>query len=283
MVQGQLTYNPAARFDVTTTEVIYKDDGDVALPMTIFQPSGDGPFPALVRTHGGQWNLGSVDGAARIDQALAECGMVVAAIEHRRAPDYPYPAQVQDTNAAIRWVKAHAAKYNVDPNCVGSAGDSSGAHTTLLTAMEPDNPLYLDGGDGDASVAFVILLWGVLDPYTRYFYALDVGREDIVEHTAAYFLTTEMMRQANPTMMAERREPMRKPPALIIQGDADDNIPKSLPWMFVDAYESVGGDVQIEWFPGMPHRFGITHEKEGDRAIGLMRTFVAKQVGATVR
>jgi hypothetical protein len=53
--------------------------------------------------------------------------------------------------------------------------------------------------------------------------------------------------------------------------------------MFVDAYESVGGDVQIEWFPGMPHRFGITHEKEGDRAIGLMRTFVAKQVGATVR
>ncbi len=283
MVQGQMTYDPAARFEVTTTEVVYKDDGDVALPMTIFQPSGAGPFPALVRTHGGQWNVGSVEGSARIDRALAECGMVVAAMEHRRAPDYPYPAQVQDANAAVRWVKAHAADFKIDPDYVGGAGDSSGAHTMLLNAMQPDNPLYLDGGDGDASVAFVILCWGVLDPYTRYFYAMDVGREDIVEHTEAYFLTTEMMRRANPTMMLERGDAVRKPPALIIQGDADDNIPKSLPWMFVDAYESVGGDVQIEWFPGRPHRFGVTHDEEGDRAIGLMRAFVAQQVGAGAR
>lgn len=283
MVQGQLTYDPAARLDVTTIEVVYKDDGDVALPMTIFQPSGDGPFPALVRTHGGQWNLGSVEGAARIDRALAECGMVVAAMEHRKAPDYPYPAQVRDANAAVRWLKAHASEYNVDADQVGGAGDSSGAHTMLLNAMQPDNPLYTEGGDGDGSVAFVILMWGVLDPYTRYFHALDVGRDDIVEHTQAYFLTTDTMRRANPTMMLERGDPVRMPPALIIQGDADDNIPKAVPWMFVEAYESGGGDVQIEWFPGMPHRFGITHDEEGERAIEIMRAFVAKQVGARAR
>ncbi|MDA1036042.1 MAG: alpha/beta hydrolase [Chloroflexi bacterium] len=283
MVQGQLTYDPTARLEVTTTEVIYKDDGKVALPMTIFQPSGDGPFPALVRTHGGQWNLGSVEGAARIDRALAECGMVVVAMEHRRAPEYPYPAQVADANAAIRWLKAHAAEYKIDANCVGSAGDSSGAHTTLLNALQPDNPLYADGGDGDGSVAFVIAMWGVLDPYTRYFHALDVGREDIVEHTMAYFLTTEAMRQANPTMMAERRDPIHLPPVLIIQGDTDDNIPKSLPWMFVDAYQSVGGDVQIEWFPGMPHRFAIPPGEEADRAVEIMRAFVAKQVCASTQ
>ena len=278
MVRGQLAYGPAVRLDVTTTEVVYKDDGDVALPMTIFQPSGDGPFPALVRVHGGAWNVGAVDGAARIDHALAECGMVVAAMEHRRAPDYPYPAQVQDANAAIRWLKAHAADYKIDASRVGGAGDSSGAHTMLLNAMQPDDPLYTDGGDGDASVDYVISMWGVLDPYTRYFYAKDHGRDDIVGRTEAYFLTTDAMKKANPQMMIERGDATRLPPVLIIQGDTDDNIPNYVPLMFVDTYAGAGGSVQIEWFPGMAHGFAVKEGAEPDRAIEVMRAFVEKQV-----
>lgn len=280
MGRVQIAYDPAARMDVTTTEVVYKDDDHAELSITIFQPSGDGPFPALIRVHGGAWNVGTMDGAARIDQALAECGMVVAAMEHRRAPDYPYPAQVQDANAAIRWLKAHAADYKIDASSVGGAGDSSGAHTMLLNAMQPDNPLYMDGGDGDASVDYVIAMWGVLDPYTRYFYAKDHGREDIVRRTKAYFLTTDVMKQANPQMMIERGDPMRLPPVLIIQGDTDDNIPNYVPLMFVDTYAGAGGSVQIEWFPGMAHGFAVQAGEESDRAIEVMRAFVAKQIGA---
>lgn len=280
MAQAQLTYDPAARLEVTTTEVVNKDDGDVALPMTIFQPSGDGPFPALVRVHGGAWNVGTVDGAARIDHALAECGMVVVAMEHRRAPKYPYPAQVQDANAAVRWLKAHAAEYKVDPSAVGGAGDSSGAHTMLLNAMQPDDARYTEGNEGDASVNYVIAMWGVLDPYTRYFYARDHGRDDIVSRTEAYFLTTDGMKQANPQMMIERQEPVRLPPVLIIQGDTDDNIPNYVPLMFVDTYAGAGGSVQIEWFPGMAHGFATKEGVESDRAIEVMRAFVAKQVAA---
>ena len=50
--------------------------------------------------------------------------------------------QVAQTNFAVRWLKAHANDFNGDPSCVGGAGDSSGGHTILLTAMRPNDPRY---------------------------------------------------------------------------------------------------------------------------------------------
>ena len=281
----KLTYDPKARYDVKTTEVVYRDDGQTQWPMTIFEPQGPGPFPALIRAHGGAWNRGERESGAGIDKGLAECGMVVAAIEFRQAPDHVYPAQVQDVNYGIRWLKLHAPAYNIDTACFGVAGDSSGVHTMLLNAMRPNDPDYsalkLEGGETvDASVAYLIGMWGVLDPYTRYFYAVDHGRADIVEHTENYFPTTELMRQANPQMILERGEPANLPPMIIIQGDTDDNIPNYIPLMFVDTYTAAGGQVRIEWFPGMPHRFAKEPGPDAERAIELMRGFVAERIAA---
>ena len=283
--RSSLTYDPAARYRVESTEVLYRDDGQTQLPMTIFRPQGDGPFPALVRAHGGAWNVGNREAGVRIDTMLAECGMVVSAIEFRRAPEHPYPAQVQDTNYAVRWLKLHAAEYNIDTACFGGAGDSSGGHTMLLNAMRPNDPFYtalpLDGGDDvDASLAYVIAMWAVLDPFTRYFYAKDVGRSNLVKRTEDYFLTTAAMKQANPQMILERRERVVLPPVLIIQGDADDNIPNYVPMMFEEAYSAAGGSVRLEWFPGMPHGFAKDPGEHGDRAIEVMRAFVAQQLAA---
>ena len=283
--QAKLTYDPAARFDVDSTEVVYRDDGQTQWPMTVFRPRARGPFPALLRVHGGAWNVGDREGNARIDRALAECGMVVAAIEFRRAPDHPYPAQVQDTNSAVRWPKLHASDFDVDPACFGGAGDSSGGHTMMLSAMRPDDPAYaalpLDGGDGvDASVAYVIALCSVLDPYTRYFYDRSDGKADRAERAEAYFLTTATMKQANPQMILERGEVVRLPPTLIIQGDADDNIPNNVPLMFEEAYTAAGGSLQLEWFSGMPHQFARDPGAESDRAIAIMRSFIARQIAA---
>ena len=288
--QGKLAYDPAARFEVDSTEVVYRDDGQTQLPMTVFKPRPDGPhgagpFPALVRVHGGAWNVGDRAANARIDRSLAACGMVVAAIAFRRAPDHPYPAQVQDTNYAVRWLKLHAADFGIDPACFGGAGDSSGGHTMMLNAMRPDDPAYaalpLDGGEAvDASVAYVIAMCSVLDPYTRYFHDRSDGNPERAKRAEAYFLTAEAMKQANPQMILERHEPVRLPPTLIIQGDADDNIPNNIPLMFAESYAAAGGSVELEWFPGMPHQFAREPGAESDRAIGIMRSFIARQIGA---
>ena len=281
--QSKTVFDADARYEVEQIEIVIWEDDKVSLPATVFKPKADGPFPALIRVHGGAWNVGKREDKARIDHGLAECGMVVVAMEHRRAPDYPYPAQVLDTNYAVRWLKLHAAEYDVDPAHVGGAGDSSGGHTMLLNAMFPNDPTYgsiaLEGDTGlDGSVEYVIAMWTVLDPYTRYWYAVDHEREDIVRHTDNYFSDTNEMKLANPQMILERGTQQALPPVIIIQGDTDDNIPNYVPLMFVDTYKAAGGDVRIEWFPGMPHSFAAKEGAEPDRAIEIMRRYVAAQL-----
>lgn len=283
--QSKFTFDPAAHHELEVHEAVYYEDADVSLPTTIYKPKGEGPFPGLVRVHGGAWNVGKREAAAPIDRQLAQCGMVVAAIDFRLAPAHPYPAQVQDTNLAVRWFKLHAAEYGVDPSAVGGAGDSSGGHTMLLNAMRPDDPLYaahpLDGGANvDASVDYVIALWPVLDPYSRYFYARGIDWTEKINQHHGYFLNTEAMRQANPQMILERGEQVRTPPILIIQGDTDDNIPRFIPLMFEDVYRAAGAPVRLEWFPGMPHGFAIHDGDESRRAIDIMKRYIAERVSA---
>ncbi len=284
--QQSVSYDPTARYDVDASDVVFYKGQGIELPMTIFRPRGEGPFPALMRVHGGAWNVGKRQAAESIDRQIAECGMVVAAIDFRLAPAHPYPAQVQDTNLAVRWLKLHAAEYSIDLASFGGVGDSSGGHTMFLNAMRPDDPQYtalsLEGGESvDASVDYIIALWPVLDPYTRYFYARGINWSDKIDQHEGYFLTTEAMKQANPQMILERGEDVLTPPVLIIQGDTDDNIPRYIPLMFADAYHGAGASVQLEWFPGMPHGFAIRPGEESHRAIGIIREFLAQQVGAT--
>jgi acetyl esterase/lipase len=235
--------------------------------------------------HGGAWNVGKRQAAEPIDRQIAECGMVVAAIDFRLAPAHPYPAQIQDTNLAVRWLKLHADEYGINLSSFGGAGDSSGGHTMLLNAMRPQDARYaalsLEGDENvDASVDYVIAMWPVLDSYTRYFYARGIDWADKINQHESYFLTTEAMKEGNPQMIVERGEDVLRPPVLVIQGDTDDNIPRYIPLMFEDAYRGAGASVQLEWFPGMPHGFAIKPGEESSRAIDIMRTFLAQQVGA---
>jgi len=133
----------------------------------------------------------------------------------------------------------------------------------------------------DASVDYVIAMWPVLDSYTRYFYARGIHWADKINQHESYFLTPEAMREASPQMIVERGENVLMPPVLIIQGGADDNIPRYIPLMFEDIYRGAGASVQLEWFPGMPHGFAIKPGEESRRAMKIMRTFLAQQVGVT--
>jgi acetyl esterase/lipase len=100
--------------------------------------------------------------------------------------------------------------------------------------------------------------------------------------TEAYFLNQEAMREGNPQLALERGERVELPPTLIVQGTNDDNVPMSIPENFVRAFRAVGGEIELEIFPGMPHGFGNTPGPESQRAIDLMKTFVARQLTKAV-
>lgn len=218
-----------------------------------------------------------------MDRALAESGLVVAAIACRQAPTFTYPAQVADVNYATRWLKAHARDFNAEAHALGGLGTSSGGHAMVLSALRPHDPRYRtfplpEAEAVDATLSYVVAAWPVLDPYARYLFAREKGRAPLVEATEAYFVTEAAMREGNPQSALERGEPVALPPTLIVQGTADDNVPLSVSHRFVEAYRAAGGHVELELFPDMPHGFARNPGAESDRALESMKAFVARQL-----
>ena len=108
---------------------------DLAMPVNF----GEEKHPALVIVHGGGWRAGTKhDRPYRtllLDYALK--GYVAVSVEYRLTGEAPFPACIEDVKCAVRWLRAHAAEYHVDPDRIGAFGRSAGAHLALMLAMCP--------------------------------------------------------------------------------------------------------------------------------------------------
>ena len=283
-----LSYDPKQSFGLDVTEVEYRRDLNVSWMARVYQPQGPGPFPGMLDVHGGRWYRGTRTNAEVMDRALAESGIVVASIEFRLAPDHPYPAQVADINYGTRWLKAHARDFNADPGSIGAIGSSSGGHGVFLSGMRPHDPRYAalpldEAPELDATLNYILACWPVVDPHARYLYAQETNNEGLVAATNAYFTSSDGATEGNPHMILQRGEMVTLPPAIIIQGTEDDNIPVPATKEFAEAYRRSGGEIQLEIFDGMPHGFGYRRGPETDRAVDLVKAFIARQLSAPAR
>jgi len=106
------------------------------IPLRIYQPEGDGPFPLLLYAHGGGWVTGSLDSHDKLCRILARrLPAVVVAIGYRCAPEHVYPAALDDVEAAWGWVRTHAASLGADGARFGVAGDSSGGNLAAALTL----------------------------------------------------------------------------------------------------------------------------------------------------
>src|SRR6476620_8873871 len=136
-------YDPAAKFEITVTEVdVRRTPAGRLLMARIYQPAGAGPFPTVLDLHGGAWNAKDRHAEEPMDRALAASGLLVVAIDMTLASEAPYPACVQDANYGVRWLKWKAPSWNGDPSRIGVYGSSSGGHVAELLAMRPTDPRY---------------------------------------------------------------------------------------------------------------------------------------------
>jgi len=115
--------------------------GGVPLTLDVYRPSAPGPHPILLQLYGGGWQRGSPEDNASFASYFASSGYVVMAIDYRHAPDWKWPAQIQDVRTALGWVIAHAGEYEGDIGRIGLIGRSAGAQLALVSAYQAGSPL----------------------------------------------------------------------------------------------------------------------------------------------
>ena len=104
------------------------------VPIRVYTPSGDGPFPVLVFFHGGGWVICDLDTHDALCRSLANAAScVVVSVDYRLAPEHKYPAALEDAYAAVEWVAGNAGRISGDPARIAVAGDSAGG--TLSAAV----------------------------------------------------------------------------------------------------------------------------------------------------
>jgi acetyl esterase/lipase len=274
------------RFEIEVRDLEYQRAGGAPLLARLYRPIGKGPFPALIEVHGGAWASGDRLNNAPLDEALARSGIAVLAIDFRMPPEHRYPASIADVNLATRWLKTHAGEFGSRRDLVGGLGTSSGGHQLLLSALKPKDPRYAalslsEAPAEEASLPYLVLCWPISDPLARYRMVREKGNTRLVEAHDAWWPSEADMAEGNPQLILERGEAGALPPAILVQGLADDNVTPDMADRFSAAYQARGGQLQLHKFDGQPHTF-IVRDPASDasrRATELIRDFVLKQAG----
>jgi acetyl esterase len=264
--------------DFRADDVEYQRQNDQPLLARLYQPIGPGPFPAVLEVHGGAWVGGDRFNNVAIGEALAADGIVVLSIDFRMPPVARYPETVADVNFGIRFMKANAERFSTRAELVGGLGSSSGGHLLLLNALRPYDPRYtaLPLPVTDAKLAFAVACWPVADPLARYHAVQQRGNTRLAEAHDQFWPSEAAMAEGSPQLILERGEPVDKPPALIMQGTADDNLTPDMARNFAAAYTAAGGAISFHEFAGEPHAF-ISRDPASPnarRALDLISEFV---------
>jgi acetyl esterase len=275
-------------YRVAVRDLEYLRADGAPLLARLYEPQGDGPFPAIVDVHGGAWIEHDRTHNATIDAFLAATGIVVFALDFHAAPAAAYPASVAEINAGIRFLKTHAAAFGSAARLVGGFGTSSGGHQLVLNALRPDDPYYraLPPADGEsARLAYVVLGWPVVDPQARYRLALERGDERLLRAHRGFFGPGGALAEGNPQLLVERGAAQELPPLLVVQGTDDDRLTPDMAERFAAAYRTAGGAVELATFPGQPHAFMTRFPDDAAtvRARDLVAAFIHERATACER
>jgi len=252
-------------------DILYKGDGDLKLDLA--QPKGEGPFPLVVCIHGGAWQFGNRTAHHRTIHLLARHGYVAASVQYRLTPKHPFPAQVEDVKGAVRFLRAHARKYHIDPSRVGALGDSAGGHLALLLGlMDPKDGLEGKGHADQASkVQAVVNYYGPTDLAT---WAPSKTGDALLKRGTGKS-GDELLRDLVGT--ADRKDPKMKTaspisyvdakdaPVLTFQGTADPLVLPQQARLLHAALKKAGVEEHLELLEGAGHGWSGDKRERTDR------------------
>lgn len=261
---------------IVESDVVFAKVGDRELKLDVYVPPEEKRNGAAVLLlHGGAWRVGDKSQLRGYGILVGREGYVCVASEYRLLPE-PWPAQIQDAKAALRWMRANAERLRIDPTKIAVEGNSAGAHLALMIAGTPDIAEF----DGDANggvpsdVAAVIAIYapvllstamtGAGAPMAGMFAGFDDGEAAAaaaspLNHVSATF-----------------------PPTLLIHGTNDATVPVLSSIKMYDALAEAGVPVDLHLLAQQPHAFDA-NPPFGRLCVAEMLLFLSRYVLGTVQ
>ena len=234
-------------------DIVFGSGGTTELKLDLAMPKeGEGPFPAIVCIHSGGWIGGDRKQMKQTIEVLAGRGYVAISPDYRLAPRDRFPAQIEDCKAAVRWLRASAARYHVNARRIGAVGFSSGAHLAcLLGVTTKDDGLEGNGGNADQSseVSAVVSFFGPTD------LAQDVWSKEVRDRHLTPLIggsaaeKADLYRKASPISYAGKNAP----PFLFLHGTEDRMVPFAQSQALADKLRRAGVEARVIAVDGAGH------------------------------
>ena len=237
-----------------TPDITYATVAGDQLKLNLSRPKeAKGPLPCVIVIHGGAWRGGHRNGHNDLTWNLASRGYVSATLSYRFCPKHRFPAQVQDVKAAVRFLRANAEKYGIDPKRLGAVGFSAGAHLSMMLGTMDTKDGLDDVGehtDQSSKVQAVVAFFGPTDFMLPY--------PDVTKPLIKDFLNGS---PADVPHVAKRASPItyvtpRDAPMLLYQGTKDRLVPHQQAYAMAEALTKAGVGGRVELLVGADHGWG---------------------------
>ena len=258
---------------------------DLYLPEPAHNDAGNGAAlrPAIVHFHGGGWRVGARSSLGPVAdgfglspfEVLTEAGFVVASADYRLSAEAHYPAQLHDAQAAVRWLRDHAADYGVDPNRIYAWGDSAGGHLASLVG--------LFGGDSPVAA---VAAWYPPTDLNR------MGEQALPNAVARASDPASREEQLIGAVLAD--EPRKAaaaspisyvgpgaPPFLLVHGTADRFVPAAQSETLAAELKKAGAAVELLLLDGADHTWSLPDGSPAaaEKALAATVSFFRRQAG----
>lgn len=268
-------------------DIPYVENGHARQKLDLYLPEkAVGPLPVILWVHGGGWQAGSKEQCLAVRQGFTELGFAVASIGYRLSGDAVFPAQIEDCKAAVRWLRAHAKKYNLDPLHFGAWGSSAGGHLVALLGTSGEVKAFDVGAhlDHGSQVQAVCDFYGPTDltAFVKTPGYESHARADAPEGKligGAVLENPDKAARANPISYVGEGDP----PFFIVHGDADRTVPLNQSQLLFAALKKTGISAHLHTLKGAGHGGpDFTGEKVNSMVTAFFEQTLRGKAGAPV-
>jgi acetyl esterase/lipase len=255
-------------------DIEYGTGGERKLQLDLYLPKDrKKATPAIIFIHGGAWKSGKRSDMKFYCIKFAEKGYVTATVTYRLMDEACFPAAVHDVKCAVRWLRANAAKYQVDPKHIAVSGNSAGGHLSMMIGYSNDPLLEGSGGNNNVSsrVSAVVNFYGPTDLTTDFAKEQELVNKFIGGKT--FDEAPDAFKLASPLFHLTRDDP----PTLIFHGTIDSVVPVVQADILAEKLKELGIDYIYERYDGWPHVMDLA-EAVNQRCVYQMEQFFKKHI-----